>query len=243
MARAKFKRLDRLHTILLEKAPNHPRNHFEKGSDEEDKDLKYLKLSIARDGIQDPIKVAKVDKKTYYIIDGVRRVMVMEQLGIDYINCVVYEGYSASEIANMSYCLNTIHLSKHFTNIEKAHHVKKMMDEFGYSYSDLERMGYGSMTSIIEKINLVETPSASKSEIPEIEFGLDFDRGIFCHQFGQAGEQALKNDAPFIHNWIWNSGGITDTKNSYFPIAEENSEMTFYSPDQPVNNFFEQTKL
>jgi len=139
----------------LNKDPNHPRQ--ERG------DLEALTKSIRHDGIMNPPIVQKVAEGKCLIIDGDRRVEVAKTLGYETVPCIVYEGYKPAEAAHKSYVLNTER--NQLNAIEIALHIKKMREEFEYSYTDLEIMGYGSRSSISKKLSLLGLPVKTQEQI------------------------------------------------------------------------------
>ncbi len=139
----------------LKKDPNHPRQ--ERG------DLEGLTRSIHRDGIINPIVVQKTAEGQCLIIDGDRRVGVAKTLGYETVPCLVYEGLTPGEAAHKSYILNTER--NQLSAIERALHIKKMREEFNYTYEELEILGYGSKSQISKLTNLLDLPEKTQKQI------------------------------------------------------------------------------
>ncbi|MBU1387753.1 MAG: ParB/RepB/Spo0J family partition protein [Proteobacteria bacterium] len=139
----------------LSKDPNHPR--LERG------DLEALTKSIRHDGIMNPIVVQKIADNSYHILDGDRRAEVAKTLGYETVSCIVCEGLTPGESAHKSYILNTER--NQLSAIERAQHIKRMRDEFKYTYEDLEILGYGSKSQISKIINLLDLPEKIQKQI------------------------------------------------------------------------------
>ena len=144
----KVKTIKELNVNSLTRNPNHPRKEVG--------DLTKLTLSIRHEGILTPPVVAKVGENTYQPIDGDRRLEVAKALGYESLTCVVYEGLTEAEIAQKSYILNVER--NQLNNIERALHIKKMKDEFGYSHDELEILGYGSKGQTSKLLSLLDLP-------------------------------------------------------------------------------------
>jgi hypothetical protein len=225
MEAAKFTFRDRLPVLALTPLPNHPRNHPDENSEAALKDVQWMMVDIGNTTMIDPVTVVKVNDWTFYIIDGVRRVRAAEQLDMNYINCIVYNGISEAEAAHLSYQLNTIHPSNPLTSTEKAHHIKMMKDEFAYSYSDLEEMGYGSKFEILNAISTTEPETQSVN--------IETTESDVLSAGEERENQLLKTDIPLIHHeWRLAFAGI---KRPIFGDRERTFENPFYGPN-PTNN-------
>ena len=233
MATATFKHMDRLNVLSLIPSPDHPRNHPDEDWDDhwdEDSDEVYKKLNgmeayIQKTGIIDPVTVVKVDERTFHIIDGVQRVRAAEKLHINHINCIVYHGISDAESAHLSYQLNSIHPSKPLTADEKAHHLKKMMDEFCCSDSDLEKMGYGSESEIMSAVSLLDC--STKPAIQNFTFEALTSKSL------TAENQLLRSDIYLIHHG-WSSA-VNGIKAPIFMGRKRNFEDYPYIPNFKLN--------
>jgi hypothetical protein len=230
MEAAKFTFRDRLPVLALTPLPNHPRNHPDENSEAALKDVQWMMVDIGNTTMIDPVTVVKVNDWTFYIIDGVRRVRAAEQLDMNYINCIVYNGISEAEAAHLSYQLNTIHPSNPLTSTEKAHHIKMMKDEFAYSYSDLEEMGYGSKFEILNAISTTEPETQSVN--------IETTESDVLSAGEERENQLLKTDIPLIHHeWRLAFAGI---KIPIFPDREGNFEIPFYNTNPKTNIFHNQ---
>ncbi len=83
-----------------------------------------------------PISVAKVGDDKYHVVDGWRRTEAMKKMGMVKVSCLVYEGLKDADAAHKSYVLNTER--NQLNEIEVALHIKKMRDDFGYTFQELE---------------------------------------------------------------------------------------------------------
>jgi hypothetical protein len=231
MGNAKFTMTDRLSVMSLTPLPNHPRNHPDENSDAATEDVKWMMVSIANTAMIDPVKVVQVNDWTYHIIDGVRRVRAAEQLGMNYINCIVYHGISEAESAHLSYQLNTIHPSNPLTATEEAHHLRTMRDEYACSYSDLEGMGYGSKSEILSKISDDDITAEPEVQIPEVK--TTETNHVAAGDKGK--NKVLKTDIPLIHH-AWKSAlAGTGINRQIFQDRERVFPIPFYGQN-PTNN-------
>lgn len=139
----------------LIKDPNHPRQ--ESGS------LESLISSIRHDGLMTPISAVKVSDKKYHVFEGWRRVEALKAMGQTEVSCFLYENLKDDETAHKSYILNTER--SQLNEIEIALHIKKMRDDFGYSFRDLEIMGYGSPANISKQVKLLDLPTDVQEHI------------------------------------------------------------------------------
>jgi ParB/RepB/Spo0J family partition protein len=232
MEPAKFTMTDRLSVMSLTPLPNHPRNHPPgEDSDAAKEDVKWMRVNIANTGMIDPVKVVQVNDGKYHIIDGVRRVRAADQLGMDYINCIVYLGISEAESAHISYQLNTMHPSNPLTATEEAHHLRTMRDKYAYSYSDLEEMGYGSKSEILSKISDDDITAEPEVQTPEIKT-TETDQVVA----GDDGKnQVLKSDIPLIHH-AWKSAlAGTGINRQIFQDRERVFPIPFYGQNPTTN--------
>ena len=225
MEAAKFTFRDRLPVLALTSLPNHPRNHPDENSEAALKDLRWIKANALKTAMIDPVIVVKVNERTTYVIDGVRRVRVAEEIGMNYINCIVYNGLNEAEAAHLSYQLNTIHPCKPLTTTEKAHHLKMMRDEFAYSYSDLEEMGYGSKSEILNTISTTEPETQSVN--------IETTESDVLSAGDENENQLLKTDIPLIcHVWKLKLASI---KKPIFGGRERTFKIPF-NGQNPTNN-------
>ena len=137
----------------------HPRNTLG--------DIESLQGSIKRDGLQEPLLVNEVTENRYTVIDGVRRLAAVQEFGWQSVPCLIKKGMDASDAAHLSYVKNTERNS--FNPIEIARHLKAMMDDFGYTQSELELKGYGSKAKISGDLKLLELAESVQIQIQEGE--------------------------------------------------------------------------
>lgn len=139
----------------LIKDPNHPR--LTSGN------LESLISSIRHDGLMTPISAAKVSDDKYHVFEGWRRVEALKAMGQTEVACILYENLKDADTAHKSFILNTER--SQLNEIEIALHIKKMKDDFGYSFRDLEIMGYGSSANISKQVKLLDLPKDVQGEI------------------------------------------------------------------------------
>jgi ParB/RepB/Spo0J family partition protein len=137
----------------------HPRNMLG--------DFESLQGSIKRDGLQEPLLVNEVAENQYTVIDGVRRLAAVQEFGWKSVPCLIKKGMDASDAAHLSYVKNTERNS--LNPIEIARHLKAMMDDFGYTQSELELKGYGSKAKTSGLTALLELPESVQTQIQEGE--------------------------------------------------------------------------
>ena len=139
----------------LNKDPNHPR--------QKSGDLRSLSTSIRHDGLMTPISVAKVGDDKYHVIDGWRRIEALKGMGMTKVSCFVYEDLKEADTAHKSFILNTER--NQLNEIEIALHIKKMRDDFGYTYQELDILGYGSSAKVSKQISLLDLPAKIQNQI------------------------------------------------------------------------------
>ena len=128
----------------------HPRKHLGKIGD--------LQASIKRDGLLEPLLVRQVGENKYAVIDGTRRLEAIREFGWLAVPCIVKENMEPSEAAHLSYVKNSERSG--FDPIEVALHLKAMQDDFGYSLSELQLMGYGARSHISNNLKLLNLPES-----------------------------------------------------------------------------------
>ncbi len=146
----------------------HPRNMLG--------DIESLQASIKRDGLQEPFMVNEVAENQYVIIDGVRRLAAVQEFGWQSVPCLIKKGMDASDAAHLSYVKNTERNS--LNPIEIARHLKAMMDDFGFTQSELELKGYGSKAKTSGLTTLLELPESVQTQIQEGELTATHGRAL-----------------------------------------------------------------
>ena len=138
--------------------PNHhPRSDFG--------NLETLQGSIKRDGLQEPLLVYEIEAGKFGIIDGVRRLKAIQEMGMKQISCLINKGISEADAAHLSYVKNVER--KTLSAIEIARHIKSMRDDFGYTLNELELKGYGSPATISNKLKLLDLPETVQRQIQD----------------------------------------------------------------------------
>lgn len=125
----------------------HPRSSKE--------DIDSLVDSIKREGMHTPLTVMK-DQGTgqHIILDGFRRKKALEKLGVVSAPCIMKSSANDADAAHVSYVMNMER--KAINPVEQALHLKKMIDDFGYTLQDLSIKGYGTAPSISNKLKNLE---------------------------------------------------------------------------------------
>ena len=150
----------------LTKDPNHPR--------QDSGDISSLSKSIVEEGLMSPVTVAITKDGKFQVLDGWKRVKALKELGATEVTCILYTGLTAAETAHKAYVLNEERQALNI--IEKALHIKNMIDKFGYSYDTMEVKGYGSKAQICRLLRLLEGP-------PEVQEKIVSDELCFSHGF------------------------------------------------------------
>ena len=141
----------------LIKDPNHPR--------QESGNLKSLIKSLKHDGLLTPITVVNVAEDKYHVVDGWRRIEALKTMDMEQVSCVVYEKLKEADIAHLSFVLNTGRAN--LTPIERALHIKRMIDKHGLTYTELEALGYGSQAQVSKFLGLLKLPSNTQEAIAD----------------------------------------------------------------------------
>ncbi|MCD4709205.1 MAG: ParB/RepB/Spo0J family partition protein, partial [Bacteroidales bacterium] len=136
---------------------HHPRSNYG--------NLETLQGSIKREGLQEPLLVYEIEAGKFGIIDGARRLKAVQEMGLKKISCLIKKGMDASDGAHLSYVKNTERNS--LNPIEIALHLKAMIDEFGYTQSEMELKGYGSKAKISGQLKLLDLPESIQNQIQE----------------------------------------------------------------------------
>ncbi|WP_020590031.1 ParB/RepB/Spo0J family partition protein [Desulfobacter curvatus] len=157
------KKDQKLEIIKLEnliKDPNHPR--------QESGNLESLTESLKCNGLLNPITVVKVAEDKYHVVDGWRRIEALKTMDMEKVSCVVYEDLKEANAAHLSYVLNT--KRSNLTPIEKALHIKGMIEKHGLTYTELEALGYGSQAQVSKFLGLLKLPSNTQKAIADGTF-------------------------------------------------------------------------
>jgi ParB/RepB/Spo0J family partition protein len=128
-------------------------------------DIESLQASIRRDGLQEPLVVYETGDGKYAVIDGYRRLKVLQEFGWLQVPCMIKSSVSLRDAAHLSYVRNVERSG--FNAIEIALHLKAMCERFGYSLSELELKGYGSPPSTSKKMKLLDLPESVQKHIEE----------------------------------------------------------------------------
>jgi ParB/RepB/Spo0J family partition protein len=181
----------KMETIAIEtltRDPNHPR--------QTSGNLESLIASIRHDGLMNPISVAKTGDGQYQVIDGWRRVEALKKMGTVEVACLVDEDLKEAEAAHKSYVLNTER--NQLNDIEIALHIKKMRDNFGYTFQELEIMGYGSQANLSKQVKLLDLPAKIQEQVATgvltKAHGIELNRAIDDKMIPRAAKMAVNNE-------------------------------------------------
>lgn len=116
-----------------------------------------------------PVLVKKEDG-TLVTADGDRRITALLNLGIDCTLCLVYEGLTEVEVAHLSYFLNS--LREDLNPIERALHLKAIINKWSLTYIQLQALGYGSKAQISKLIHLLDLPQKTQGKIAKKELNV-----------------------------------------------------------------------
>ena len=141
----------------LKKSPGHARR--------ETGDIKKLKENIEKNGVVNPPVLAITKNDTLDIIDGDGRIKACLELGIESLLCLVHEELTEMDMAHLSFVLNTERAD--ITPIEKAFHMKRMIERYGLTYTEMEALGYGSQAHISRYLDLLTLPSNTQEAIAD----------------------------------------------------------------------------
>lgn len=188
----KEQKLEMIKIETLIKDPNHPRK--------ESGNLESLITSLRHDGLLTPITVVKVAEDKYHVVDGWRRVEAAKAMGLKQISCFVHENLKDADAAHKSYVLNTER--DQLNEIEIAQHIKKMKDDFAYTYRDLEIMGYGSNANISKQVKLLDLPKAVQELI--VSGSLSKSHGAELLKLGDLKKMTRMAKRACDHEWSAN---------------------------------------
>jgi len=127
--------------------------------------LESMQGSLRRDGQQNSIIAYKNENGKLSIIDGCRRYVALKEMGRKTVRCVIKHGINKKQAAHLAYILNNER--KALSSIDIARHIKAMQDDYGYTLSDLEIMGYGSPASLSIKLRLLELPENIQKKLQD----------------------------------------------------------------------------
>jgi ParB family transcriptional regulator, chromosome partitioning protein len=113
-----------------------------------------LLASLAASGQQTPIVVVVVADKPdrYQVIDGYKRVAVLEQLGCDTVEAIVWDISEADALV----LDRSMRLSEKETALEQGWLLAELEQRFGYSLEDLARRFDRSVSWVSRRLALVE---------------------------------------------------------------------------------------
>jgi ParB family transcriptional regulator, chromosome partitioning protein len=125
-----------------------------------------LLASLAASGQQTPIVVVAAEGQAdrYVVIDGYKRIAVLEQLGRDTVEAVVWPMSEAAAVL----LDRSLRLSEHETALEVGWLLTELEQRFGYSLDELARRFDRSVTWVSRRLALVELlPEAIQQQVRE----------------------------------------------------------------------------
>jgi ParB family transcriptional regulator, chromosome partitioning protein len=125
-----------------------------------------LLASLAEGGQQTPIVVVAAEGQAarYVVIDGYKRIEVLEQLGRDTVEAVVWPMSEAAAVL----LDRTLRWSEHETALEVGWLLQELEQRFGYSLDELARRFDRSVTWVSRRLALVELlPEAIQQQVRE----------------------------------------------------------------------------
>ena len=125
-----------------------------------------LLASLAESGQQTPIVVVAAEDQTdrYVVIDGYKRLAVLEQLGRDTVEAVVWPMSEAAAVL----LDRSLRLSEQETALEVGWLLGELEQRFGYSLDELARRFDRSVTWVSRRLALVELlPEAVQQQVRE----------------------------------------------------------------------------
>jgi len=151
-------------------------------------DIQSLKNSIRQNGIFAPFIVYPAEDGKYGIIDGSRRLLIAEELGIDEIHCHVTEPLKAQDASIQSYAINAERSG--FNPIEEAIFLSKLGDEYGFTRQEMALKVNKTTASISNSLKLLNLDESVQQFIREGK--LTAAHGLAIAKLPTAKEQARK---------------------------------------------------
>lgn len=125
-----------------------------------------LLASLAEAGQQTPIVVVAAESQSdrYVVIDGYKRIAVLEQLGRDTVEAVVWPMSEAAAVL----LDRSLRLAEHESALEVGWLLAEMEQRFGYGVEELARRFDRSVTWVSRRLALVELlPEAIQQQVRE----------------------------------------------------------------------------
>ena len=160
-------------------------------------DLEDLQKSLRKDGIQDPLLVYEIEAGKYAVIDGVRRLKAVQEMGMKQVSCLIKSGIKEADAAHLAYVKN--HERKSLSPMEEARHILRMKEEFGFTHDELEIKGYGSPAKISQTLKLLGIAEPVQAMIDTGE--LTKEHGIKLSKLPSANEQERIANQIVKSNW------------------------------------------
>jgi ParB family transcriptional regulator, chromosome partitioning protein len=125
-----------------------------------------LLASLAESGQQTPIVVVAAESRTdrYVVIDGYKRILALEQLGLDTVEAVVWPMSEAAAVL----LDRSLRLSEHETALEVGWLLAELERRFDYGLDELARRFDRSVSWVSRRLALVEVlPEAIQQQVRE----------------------------------------------------------------------------
>ncbi|MHA1232147.1 MAG: ParB/RepB/Spo0J family partition protein [Candidatus Helarchaeota archaeon] len=114
--------------------------------------IRELADSLKTDGLWNPLLVRRMDDGNYELISGANRLRAAKLLGWDEIEVRILD--VNSDIGALL-AIKTNLLQKNLSDIEEAKAIKKIIDEFGYTQSEIAKMLGKSITWVSNRLALI----------------------------------------------------------------------------------------
>ncbi|MHA1275070.1 MAG: ParB/RepB/Spo0J family partition protein [Promethearchaeota archaeon] len=114
--------------------------------------INELAESIEKDGLWNPILVKRLNNGDYEVISGGHRLRAVKKLGWKEIEAKVLD---VEEDIGAILSIKTNFLQKNLTEIEEAKAIKRIMDDFGYTQSEIAKKLGKSQTWVSNRLALI----------------------------------------------------------------------------------------
>ena len=151
--------------------PAQPRRLF--GQEE----LAELALSIAENGLLQPILVRRVSEKRFQLISGERRLMAVRSLDMKSIAAIIYD-VESGESATMALVEN-IH-RKNLSFFEEARAISNLINIWGISQEEAAKKLGRSQSAVANKLRLLKLPDEMRVKIEKNGLTERHARALLC---------------------------------------------------------------
>lgn len=102
-------------------------------------DKNRLKVSIQEVGIRNPLAVSELEPNRYLLLDGHRRHVCAEELGLETVPCIIYKNISKGDFLRIRYDLQNNR--RPWAPLERSESLSQLKDEMGFE-NNLELAKY-----------------------------------------------------------------------------------------------------